>query len=82
MHLKQNIDLKNFLLQIKKCSDDVFYETTEGDVLNLSSALSQYVFCSITIQPEHWVTGTIRCTNYKDYDILADYLIEVDNEKH
>ncbi len=79
MHLKQNIDLKNFLLQIKKCNDDVFYETTEGDILNLSSALSQYVFCSITIQPEYWVTGTIRCTNDKDYDILADYLIEVDN---
>lgn len=82
MHLKENVDIQNFLLQIKKCNDDVFYETTEGDILNLSSALSQYVFCSITIQPEYWVTGTIRCIDEKDYEALADYLIEVDNGTH
>ena len=82
MRLKENIDIRNFLLEIKKCNDDVFYETREGDILNLSSALSQYVFCSVTIQPEYLVTGTIRCTNDKDYDILSDYLIEVDNGTH
>ncbi|MDF2514125.1 MAG: hypothetical protein K0S04_3991 [Herbinix sp.] len=82
MHLKETIDIKQFLLQIKKCNSDVFYETTEGDILNLSSALSQYVFCSITIQPEYWVTGTVRCSNEKDYEVLADYLLEVDNGTH
>ena len=81
MHLKQEIELKNFLLQVKKCNNDVFYETTEGDILNLSSALSQYVFYSITIQPEYWVTGTIRCANEKDYEILADFL-EVEDGTH
>lgn len=82
MHLQHNINIKDFLLSIKKCTGDVYYETTEGDILNLSSALSQYVFCSITLQPEHWITGTIRCSNTKDYEILVDYLLEVENEKH
>ncbi len=82
MHLKYNINIKDFFLQIRKCNDDIYYETTEGDILNLSSALSQYVFCSIAIQPENWITGTIRCTNEKDYEILGDYLSEVDNETH
>jgi len=80
MHLKHNIDIKNFLLQIKKCKSDVFYETTEGDILNLSSSLSQYVFCSITIQPEYLITGVIRCNDTEDYKILGDYLSEVDYE--
>ncbi|KAB1438679.1 polya polymerase [Candidatus Galacturonibacter soehngenii] len=77
MYLKRDIDIKNFLLQVTKCAEDVFFETTEGDVLNLSSTLSQYVFCSISIQPEYWVTGTIRCANASDYKILSDYLLEV-----
>lgn len=77
MHLKSDIDIKNFLLRITKCKKDVFYETTEGDILNLSSALSQYVFCSISIQPEYWITGTIRCTDASDYKTLSDFLLEV-----
>jgi hypothetical protein len=80
MHLKENININDFLLQIKKCNNDVFYETTDGDILNLSSALSQYVFCSLSIQPEYWVTGTIRCIDHMDYSILVDYLTEVDYE--
>lgn len=82
MNLRDNINMKDFFLQLRKCNDDVFYETTEGDILNLSSALSQYVFCSIAIQPENWITGTIRCTDEKDYEILEDYLSEVDNGEH
>lgn len=77
MHLKQDINIKNFLSQVTKCKNDVFYETTEGDVLNLSSTLSQYVFCSISIQPEYWITGTIRCTDATDYETLSNYLLEV-----
>lgn len=82
MNLKRNINMKGFFLQLRKCKDDVFFETTEGDSLNLSSSLSQYVFCSIAIQPEYWITGTIRCANAKDYEILADYLSEVDYGAH
>ncbi|MDF2587271.1 MAG: hypothetical protein K0S41_1112 [Anaerocolumna sp.] len=76
MHLKTDIDITQFLLQVKKCENDVFYETLEGDILNLTSALSQYVFCSIAKQPHYWKTGIVRCKNVDDYHILSEYLVE------
>ncbi len=60
-HLRTDIEITKFLMQIKKCHGEVYYETIEGDVLNLSSALSQYVFCSIARQPHYWNTGVVRC---------------------
>lgn len=76
MQLKPDADITKFLLSIKHCQDAVFYESTEGDILNLSSTLSQYVFCSIANQPELWIHGIIRCENEEDYDIVAPFLCE------
>jgi len=76
MHLKTDIEITQFLLQVKKCNDDVYYKTSEGDILNLSSALSQYVFCSIAKQPHYWKTGIVSCKNIDDYQILSAYLVE------
>ena len=39
MHLKSNADITKFLLTVKHCQSDVFYESDEGDVLNLASTL-------------------------------------------
>ena len=58
MHLKSDADITKFLLTVKHCQSDVFYESDEGDVLNLASTLSQYVFCSIASQPDLWRRGT------------------------
>lgn len=44
MYLKENVDIVRFLTAVKKCSEDVYLETVEGDRLNLKSTLSQYVF--------------------------------------
>jgi hypothetical protein len=76
MHLRTDIEISQFLLQIKKCSNDVFYETSEGDILNLSSTLSQYVFCTIANHPQYWKTGIVRCKYEEDYKLLSEYLIE------
>lgn len=78
MRLKTDIDITQFLSQVKKCSRDIYYETTEGDLLNLSSALSQYVFCSIANKPKYWKTGTVRCKDKADYQLLSTYLVEDD----
>ena len=40
MKLKQNIDVNAFLEAAKKCDNEVFFQTTEGDILNLKSLLS------------------------------------------
>lgn len=44
MKLYSDIDIVVFLNDVKKCKNEVFFETDEGDKLNLKSALSQYVF--------------------------------------
>ena len=74
MHLKPDADITKFLLTVKHCQSDVFYESDEGDVLNLASTLSQYVFCSIAGQPELWRHGMIRCESEADYAALKDFL--------
>jgi len=76
MHLKPGIDFTQFLVAINLCNSSVYFETTEGDSLNLSSVLSKYIFCSIADRPELYQEGSIRCHNPEDYKILADYLTE------
>ena len=78
MLLKQDIDIIKFLQQVKTCHDEVIFETTEGDRLNLTSTLSQYVFCSIASHPDCWADSTITCKTPEDYVLLADYLYEKD----
>ena len=75
-HLKKDADIARFLLRVKDCQDDVFYESNEGDVLNLASTLSHYVFCSIAGQPAFLENGVIRCNNAADYDLLSEYLTD------
>lgn len=74
--LKKDADIAKFLIAIKSCSADVFYESTEGDILNLASTLSQYVFCSIAGQTDLLKNGTIRCLDEADYTVLKDFLYE------
>lgn len=76
--LRTDIEITKFLMQIKKCHGEVYYETIEGDVLNLSSALSQYVFCSIARQPHYWNTGVVRCELDEDDALLTEFLYEGD----
>lgn len=76
MRLKPDSDITKFLLSIKRCQGAVYYESTEGDILNLASTLSQYVFCSIANQPDLWSNGIIRCDNEEDYKIIGSFLCE------
>ncbi len=80
MRLKADIDIMEFLKEVKHCENNVYYETLEGDTLNLSSKLSQFIFCTVAEKPHYWKTGTIRCSNQSDYELLKDYLTE-DEEK-
>mgnify|MGYP000395895134 len=52
MKLKGNINMMDFLKELKKCTGEVFFETPDGDCLALKSALSQYIFCTIANEPE------------------------------
>jgi len=76
MHLKPNIDIMEFLKKIPKCESDVYFETPDGDILVLSSALSQYIFCSIINQPELLQSGVIRLVKSTDKRLLSEFLCD------
>lgn len=67
------IDLKKFLEDVKKCENEVFFETTEGDKLALHSALSRFILYSICNQPQLSAAAVIRCFDEHDRKILLPY---------
>ena len=67
------IDLKAFLEDVKKCENEVFFESTEGDKLALQSALSQFILYSICNQPKLLTGAIVRCTCEHDRRLLASY---------
>lgn len=76
MTLKEGIDVRSFLDAAKKCVGSVFFQTTEGDVLNLKSLLSQYVLMSIVCNPGLLKSAQVICTQEEDYQLLTDFLVQ------
>lgn len=76
MHLKNDININNFLSSVQKCKEDVFFETTEGDRYSLQSVLSQFVFSSRARDIEFLERGTICVRNPEDQIILSPYLTD------
>ncbi len=76
MHLKANINIVEFLEQVKKCDGEVLYETPEGDRIALKSTLSQYIFRTIASNPELLKNGIISFKLEEDKNILHKFLCE------
>ena len=74
MQLKKDCNLIHFLTQVKKCSSEVYFETSEGDSLALNSALSQYIFCSLAGRPALLQSGCIRLEDPEDISLLSEYI--------
>lgn len=74
MKLKENVDLIGLIKAIKKCRQDVFSCTAEGDRLNLRSTLSQYLFSVMSGSRELLLNGIIECQDASDYQRLDGYL--------
>lgn len=77
MKLKGKIDMMAFLKELKKCTGEVFFETSDGDCLALKSALSQYIFCTIANEPELFETGTLRFEYESDISLLLPWIEEI-----
>lgn len=73
MKIKSNIDLMDFLKEVKRCEGSVYLETTEGDKLNLKSTLSQYVFVVLAGEPEVVKESELVCSE-EDAERLKGYL--------
>ncbi|MGL6201216.1 MAG: hypothetical protein ACRC3H_20025 [Lachnospiraceae bacterium] len=74
MNLKKDINIITFLQAIKKCKHDVYFVTAEGDRLNLSSQLSEYVFLAASVKPELIVNGIIELNDTADYCHISKYI--------
>ena len=75
MKLKKGVSTAAFIHCVDKCKKDVFYETMEGDRLNLKSQLSKYLFL-VAVNTPNAITlndGTILC-DAVDFSVLEEYL--------
>lgn len=75
MKLNPNCNFADFLSTISLCSGEVFFETTQGDVLNLKSELCRYVFAVVVSQPHLLESGSLICKDSQDVDLLKEYLL-------
>ena len=76
MTLKEPYNIPAFLNQVKSCNGEVTFTTDEGDILNLKSILSTYIFATLIGNPELIRNGQIFCTEENDYKLLASYLMK------
>ncbi|MCD8160241.1 MAG: polya polymerase [Clostridiales bacterium] len=74
MKLKSNIDYKKFLASVRRCKGEVYYDTVEGDRLNLKSTLSEYLFATAAITSDIIEDGGVVCQLEEDYALLADFV--------
>ena len=74
MKLREDTDLIGFIKTIKKCRQDVFFCTAEGDRFNLKSTLTQYLFSTLSSNGEFLQSGNIECGELSDYQMLEAYL--------
>ncbi len=76
MKLKKDIEGYALIMAAKKCTGDVIFQSAEGDILNLKSVLSQYLFVTAAIQADFLSAGRVECTNAADYERLSDFLVK------
>ena len=76
MHIKNDINIVDFLRRVQKCDSEVLFETSEGDRIALKSTLSQYIFCTIASNPELLRKGTVRFEEKEDLSLLEEFLYD------
>ena len=75
MRLKETIDVVAFIDAAKQCSGAVFLQTTEGNIINLKSLLSQYVLMAMMYNPDLLINAQVICMQEEDYRKLEEFVI-------
>ncbi len=76
MKLREDIHYADFLKACASCGGEVFFTTKEGDVLNLKSQLSRYVFAALTPDADFIRSGEVAAKDPADLAGLAAFLVE------
>lgn len=72
--LRDDIDLAAFFSAVNRCNGEVIFLSTQGDRLNLKSALCQYLFTSVYLHRDIELDGTISCEDSADEALLRPFL--------
>ncbi len=80
MKFKKDIDLLQFMKYIPRCRGEVYFNSAEGDHLNLKSVLSQYLFASVCGDRSFLEQGSVECEQECDYRYLREFLKESTDE--
>lgn len=75
MKLKKYFDITAFMDAVQRCGKDVYFNTADGDHLNLKSVLSQFVFASAVAAKLPELKSEIVCRE-EDFPILLPFLEE------
>lgn len=73
MKLKSSLDLERFFAAVRRCQGKVTFETSEGDSLNLKSALCLFVFTAASRDNYAHLSGEVLCQLPEDEDLLAQF---------
>ena len=76
MKLKTNVNVPDFLQAVQSCAGEVFFITSEGDHLNLKSALSQFIFTAVIAGKLQKLDGCITAQDSRDESLLRPYCID------
>lgn len=75
MKLKRLENYLDFIEVVQSCDSDVYFNSCEGDHLNLKSVLSQFLFAAICKDRKFLEQGNVECKKEEDYGRLSAYLI-------
>ena len=74
--LNPDADFKNFMQKVQSCQGKVQFRTVGGDLLDLGSSISQYVFLAKKAGMLHAMDGWLEVEEEQDLALLAEYLLE------
>lgn len=61
MRIRKSTDLEKLFGQIEETEGEVFFQSDDGSILNLKSALSQFLFISVVKSDDIEVSGDFVC---------------------
>lgn len=76
--LKPDINMIDFLHTVDLCEGDVQFESFEGDILNLKSQFSKYLFLTAAPDMKYLSNCKISCTK-EDAIIISKYIVTNDS---
>ncbi len=75
MKLQKEVSLSDFMRAVKQCRGEIYFKTVEGDLLNLRSTLSAYIFMAAVSDTarDYLLDGEVICNDTADELLLAAF---------